>query len=327
MRLSLILLTLCILIVSCSPNTGSVSQTPQVSSATTQVLSSTDPFLKGPMTTVAVQTRTTEGGGASPNGQCPGCILPTPNPRPSTVALDVRNYMIQPLNGQMLCDQSSTICLTSYSDANGEYNNQYNSYNNIHDYTVTSSDSIAVIRSYDPVNGVRCYSNVGGPCVSPWNDTAAPEDMPYMLNVNVVSASALAAASNSNGGPMTAITGSLNVANGQLGNAYMDQTTCAQSYYGSAPYNVNVAYVRSFPFGGNVGTQDMLVVDEFESGPTQSQNHMERYYYVHGYGRVAEGSATYDTSTGVYDINSGYNNRPYLSTNTIPINASMCPQG
>lgn len=138
------------------------------------------------------------------------------------------------------------------------------------------------------------------------------------------------AAENSDGSPKTTIAGSLLLSNGTyltFGVNTMNPTTCAQKYSYAVSAVVYVTYVVAVPFGANVGTHDAVVVDEFEKGPSQSQDHVERYFYVSGLGRVREGSATYDTNTGYYDLNRNNFVRNMIEPNTISIPTDQCPQG
>jgi hypothetical protein len=81
--------------------------------------------------------------------------------------------------------------------------------------------------------------------------------------------------------------------------------------------------------------QDAVVIDEYELGPTTSQNHMERYFYVHGYGRVREGSSGYDTANGLYDLGvEGHARDNEVRSvllprdySKIPNSPTECPQG
>jgi hypothetical protein len=108
---------------------------------------------------------------------------------------------------------------------------------------------------------------------------------------------------------------------------------CAQSLYGNDPFQTQVVYVQQIPFGGTVGTQDALVTDGFAQG---APNHVERYFYVKGMGRVREskafgGSGTsgyvYGTVDGYTSSNTLHNLLEPLSSSYININTGGCPQG
>src|ERR1700682_3640605 len=79
-------------------------------------------------------------------GDCPPRATPTPGATPAPtptpqLTVDMRNYMIQPLNGSMLCQADNQLCLTSYlNNPDGEFENVYT--NSIHDYiSVMGPDS------------------------------------------------------------------------------------------------------------------------------------------------------------------------------------------
>ena len=239
--------------------------------------------------------------------------------------------MIQPLNGSTLCQADNQLCLTSYlNNADGEFEIVYT--NSIHDYlSVTGPYSrIGVIRS--TANGVlRCFSNQGVSCSSPPDSQTVPEAVPLFFGLNSVSLQTELASENSDGSPMQPIQGAVSPSNGQylqFGVNTMDYSSCAQTYSATVSALVYGVYVSGVQFGGNVGTHDAVVIDEYELGPTASQNHVERYFYVQGLGRVREASATYDINDGLYDASPHFNSvRNMIENNTITIPPEECPQG
>jgi len=244
----------------------------------------------------------------------------------------MRDYISQQLEPNMLCRSDSLLCLTSYwNRANGEFEIIYT--NSIHDYIAVSTAgpnyTIGVIRSAASGFGLRCFSTPGINCTSPPSNTDMPEQVPLSFNIPVISLQAELAAENTDGSPKGPIQGSISFTNGQyvpFGVHQMNPSGCAQTGTGPVQALVRAVYVSGVQFGGNVGTRDAVVIEEYELGATYG-NHMERYFYVHGLGRVREGSAVYDTSTGVYDLSRNNSVRNTLRTNTISIPAPQCPRG
>jgi hypothetical protein len=254
-----------------------------------------------------------------------------------SVTVDMRNYMVQPLNGSMLCQADNQLCLTSYlNTTDGEFETIYT--NTIHDYVaVTGSNSrIGVIRSYQNGQGLglRCFSNPGAICSSPPNSQDVPEAVPLFFTTNVVSLQTELASENSDGSPMRPIQGAVSPSNGQylqFGINYLDTSTCAQTYFAAQNAFVYGVYVTGVQFGGNVGTQDAMVIDEYETagGSTPGiDSHVERYFYVRGLGRVREAAAWYDPNDGLYDAGSHFNSvRNMIASNTVTIPPAQCSQG
>ena len=162
-------------------------------------------------------------------------------------------------------------------------------------------------------NELTCFSNPGENCQAPPDDNYLPEGLPETLTLNEASAQDDINASNSDGTPKTLIAGSIDFTGQQVFDVHqMDATTCAQTYLGPVGNDVSAVYVKAIPFGGNVGTQDALVIQEVETAFVNgSENsypdHIERYYYVHGYGRVREATANYSQATGEFTVTQGNN--------------------
>lgn len=113
-------------------------------------------------------------------------------------------------------------------------------------------------------------------------------------------------------------------------NDYNNSSQCAQSYVGTGQVKGLVVYVKNVPFGGNIGTQDAIVDDGY-SGQSSSQDHVERAFYVLGYGVVRYGVAFYDPGDGLYDNKPHYdgiwNEYQMLNPNDFNIEPASCPQG
>jgi hypothetical protein len=88
---------------------------------------------------------------------------------------------------------------------------------------------------------------------------------------------------------------------------------CSQTHLYNTYSKVQIVYVTAVPFGGAIGTRDAIVIDGINTG--NPINTLERYYYVYGYGRVREGSATSPNNGGV-----PFGNHPELGRNFAAIN-------
>jgi len=272
----------------------------------------------------------------------------------TTKSVDMRNYMSVPIanangTGNMLCSTQSgysSYCLTSFYDGNqyGETKISYGIGNGIIDYIAISSNGwqgsanyIGVARNLPGTGGqLRCFANVFENCTAPVNTVFMPEGVPYLIsNLPGVSLQTELASENPDGSPAAPIAGSIittqtvgyspyknyqpfgvNSMNGQ----------CAQSLEFDTYNQTRIVYVTSVPFGGTIGTQDAIVIDGFGIGPP---NHIERYFYVKGLGRVREATA-FQGSDGKYNHqtqNIYHNVEEPLSSKTININGGGCPQG
>ena len=230
------------------------------------------------------------------------------------VVVDVANFMPQATAGQAICTDYNTQCVHGYPNQYGEAEFYYvqGGAPIVVDYVARSygggangGSYIGVSRSWDTANGIRCFSDPGQLCTAPPSTSSMPEGIPRSLFLNVVFQSDDDAASDPvYGTPVSQIAGSIDV----TGLTYfqvntMDPTTCAQTMQGLVPVDVFAAYLYQYPFGGDVGTQDALVVEEVEYQDYNGHlepNHIERYYYVNNYGRVRDSTAVYNHDTGVY---------------------------
>lgn len=261
--------------------------------------------------------------------------------RADQVVVNYTDYVTQPTgpNGGSLCTPDNTQCIQGAFNQYGEYQLFYAFYNGdpIVDYIGRSTGSnnfIGVIRSLSS-NTVKCFSNGGQLCQAPSNANFFPESMYSQDLLNVATPQDDSAASNSDGTPSGLIPGSKEITGQQQFEVnIMDMATCRQSYSGYVGVDVSAVFIRQFPFGGNVGMQDTLVIQEIETGFNGNTmnpypDHIERYYYVNGFGRVREATA-------------GWSNQTHLFTNTQSNNAyrtivhppiglqpptNSCPQG
>lgn len=256
-----------------------------------------------------------------------------------TISVNLRDYLYQtPPNNQMLCDGNAGLCTKAFVTSDQEIANVYT--NGIIDYTARSNTSpyfIGVVRYIDPTepdpnqrNQLRCFGQKNAPCSAPPNVAYPPQSAPQIFNVNVASPQDELAGDNPGGSPRQPIRGAVSLTNNttvDFSINVLNPTTCAQTLIGGLGHQVTAVFVRQLYFGGDLGYKDTLIIDEYETGPTLPQYHMERYYYVNGYGRVREGAAYYDTTAQVYTHPISYSLRNLLRANTIAQPAEPCPQG
>jgi len=249
----------------------------------------------------------------------------------STISLDLKNYVYQATpNGKMLCQSDGQLCLFGYWNTLTEF--QYVYSNGIHDYisrTTGPGNRMGVIRS--AAGGVlRCFSNGSNFCTAPPNSSIFPESLPEQFDTNVVPWATELGAENSNGTPKTHIQGAVNFQSGNyeyFGVQKMNLSTCTQSYLGNVGVLIEVIFVKAVEFGGSIGIMDALVVDEYELGASAAENHVERYFYVHGYGRVREASSYYNPDDGLYDKPLSGNSVRNSIQNVTLASPLECPQG
>jgi hypothetical protein len=167
-------------------------------------------------------------------------------------------------------------------------------------------------------------------CTAPPNSSIFPESLPEQFDTNVVPWATELGAENSNGTPKTHIQGAVNFQSGNyeyFGVQKMNLSTCTQSYLGNVGVLIEVIFVKAVEFGGSIGIMDALVVDEYELGASAAENHVERYFYVHGYGRVREASSYYNPDDGLYDKPLSGNSVRNSIQNVTLASPLECPQG
>ena len=258
------------------------------------------------------------------------------------ISVNLKDYVLQSTGGGTLCTSNGSQCDTGYLLPSGEYVDYYN-FNGSQDvlitYTARTTGSgvnggsyIGVIKDY--INGsLRCFANPGEYCTAPPNSNYLPSGLPEALLLNVATSQDDVNASNPDGTPRTLIAGSQDITGPQSFEwVKLDPSTCAQTQIGLVGNQVFAVYVQGISFGGDVGTRDAVVIQEVETAyingiRSSYPDHMERYYYVNGFGRVREASANYDTTTQEFTISQG--NNPVRNT-LIPRSfdaPAFCPQG
>lgn len=248
-------------------------------------------------------------------------------------------------------DLSQRVCISQYTNSIGEWTIVYafgkptdTSNPKIIDYMTRSNSPpyfFGVIRNLDRSGGsnlFRCFgfANPVRACQASPNPRFFPEDVPVILKTNEASAATVLATENrTTGAPEEPISGA-NFINGNkfeiIAVNSIDVSSCTQRIGDEIAIRVSSTYVTKYPFGGEIGNRDALIIDEEESASSggiiaSKPTHLERYYYVRGYGRVKEGSSKYNPNTGRYDIfNTGASLRNIIvRPNPIPIPDIMCP--
>lgn len=252
-----------------------------------------------------------------------------------TINVDLRPYLAAliaaPLNppvGKMLCeDIHPDHCLTSMKDDAGEARIIGSSGSGVdyiaigkHDFESINGSStkrIGVIRNFTgPASGnvLRCFSVGGTEPSCTFNPPDKSLGPPYLIpHLPVVGYEALKDASDpmygpAPGSPLQPIAGAMLYTNVN-GNGYLSfginnfnnpSNNCNQTYAGGDHTKGLIVYVQSVPFGGNIGTQDAIVIDGY-SGQSSINDHVERHLYVQGLGRVGFGVGWYNPKDGKYD--------------------------
>ena len=273
------------------------------------------------------------------------------------VTIDTTAYLNQSSDGQAICtDQNVNYieCVHAYPNQYGETDIVYAQQSQSGsgpvvvgiDYITRSTNSaganggyyIGVSRSADLTDGLRCFSNPGQFCTAPPSTSAMPEDVPRLLTLNVVLPSDDDAASSAmDKSPIAHIAGGINISGlTYFQTVNMDINTCAQTLTGIIPYAVYASFLYQYDFQGMIGVQDALVIEEIEYQNVNGQiipNHIERYYYVNGYGRVRDSIAFWDVNSQQYTDqgpNGGFNVvRPWVRPVSVmpPEPPNYCPQG
>lgn len=161
----------------------------------------------------------------------------------------------------------------------------------------------------------RCFAVVGKWCTAKPMTQPAP-GVPYLISdLPVVGYDAVKNAQincsdgsttcDGWGSPTKPIAGELVVLGGSYSGNYaqfevndMDPNTCEQTHEPN-PYGTfeGVVYVTNVPFGGNMGTQDAVVVDTWSDGGT----HAERYFNVPLWGNVRASILSPNPTTGIVE--------------------------
>ena len=263
----------------------------------------------------------------------------------SEILVDVTQYMTQATAGQSICTSNINQCVHGYPNQYGEYTLFYAFNDNrppIVDYIARSygggangGSFIGVIRNIDS-GQLRCFADPGQLCTAPPRTSSMPEGVPKSLLLNVVSEQDDKNASNPDGTPRTQIAGARNITGMQTFQVNnMNMSNCMQTPAGKVGVTVSAAFLYAFPFGGDIGTQNALVIEEIETKYINGQldshpDHIERYYYVNQYGRVREATSSYSTATGQFTNSLGNNpirNKLRAVSLMPPEPPNTCPQG
>lgn len=262
------------------------------------------------------------------------------------VSVNLVDYVLQSTGGGTLCTADGKQCDTGYLLNTGEYVDYYNfagNQNILITYTARTTGAgvngglyIGVVKDYTKDNNnnvLRCFANPGEYCTAPSNANYLPSGLPEEPLLNVATAQDDVDASNSDGTPRVLIAGSKDITGPQSFEwVNLDPNTCAQTQVGLVGNEVFAVYVQDISFGGDVGTRDAVVIEEVETayinGVRNSYpDHIERYYYVNGFGRVREATSNYDPQTQEFTNTMG--NNPVRNT-LIPRSfdaPAFCPQG
>lgn len=237
-----------------------------------------------------------------------------------TALIDVRNYITQ-VPPSIICQPDGALCMTGYWDPYQEF--VYANSNGTVDYIARSINTsatpalpVGIIRNIPGTGGtLRCFASPGQPCTAPPNSSDLPEDLPEVFLVNVVPWTTELASENTDafgqpsGSPKTTIPGAVAFNGWQEFDWVNMDSSGHQTWVGPVWNFVTAVYVQGVQFGGDIGTRDALVIDEQEGTP--APNHIERFFYVNGWGRVREAVSYWDTNTNQYDqgpfINSNRN--------------------
>jgi len=263
------------------------------------------------------------------------------------VSVNLVDYVLQSTGDGTLCTSNGSQCDTGYLLSTGEYVDYYN-FNGNQDILITytarttgagvnGGSYIGVIKDFTKNNYtnnvLRCFANPGEYCTAPPNTNYLPSGLPESLLLNVATAQDDVNASNSDGTPRVLIAGSKDITGPQSFEwVNLDPSTCAQTQVGLVGNQVFAVYVQGIPFGGDVGTRDAVVIEEVETAYINENrnsypDHIERYYYVNGYGRVREATSGYDTGTQEFTNTLGNN---AIRNTLIPRSfdaPAFCPQG
>lgn len=272
------------------------------------------------------------------------------------IRLDLRTIIEGVPSDLAICedrDPAHRVCISQFLNAANEWTLAYAFGTptdppnpKIIDYMARSTrpgHDFGVIRNLDRSGEAalfRCFAATDPPqvCRAPHDARHMPENLPVILDLPEVDAATVRATEQAaTGAPVRTIPGAAFIhghAFASLAVNQMDPHTCAQAVGAEIAIRVSAAWVRRYPFGGDIGERDALVVDEEERGSANGAHapeptHLERYFYVPGFGRVKEGSGNYNPATGVYDVhNTGSSVRnKVVRPNPVPQPAILCPQG
>lgn len=267
-----------------------------------------------------------------------------------TILIDVVDYITQ-VPPAIICQANGAYCLNGYWNQYGEF--VYVSSNGTVDYIARSTNAsttpalpVGIIRNIDGTGApLRCFASPGQPCTAPPSSSNMPEKLPKIFLVNVVSWATEQASENTdivngqpvpNGTPRTTIAGAVTFSGWQSFDWVNMDSSGNQTRQGSVDNLVTAVYVLGVQFGGDIGTRDALVIDEQE-GNSGIPNHIERFFYVKGWGRVREAVSYWNVNTNQYNAGPFVNSIRNTLSSTLQGNGitppainpppNCCPQG
>jgi len=235
----------------------------------------------------------------------------------------------------MLCDPRednvpyNPSCLTSFYDGDQNGETEIPNGNGIIDYIGITSETydpfgegniqyIGVIRN-NPADGtpLRCFTTARNPsvnCTSPPNGHVL--GAPYIIyHLPIISWPSIQATENDpnlanrDAYPLhpvpNAIVPTLMTSDGTAPANFWNFTVnryngnCGQAFAFNTYSMGRIAYVTAVPFGGNIGTQDAVVI-EGQSFIKNGISTLERYYYVKNLGRVRESHSVAPNISSTY---------------------------
>ena len=276
-----------------------------------------------------------------------GCLKPA---MAQTVYVDVNDYLVQASGTGAICVDGNVQCIHAYPNQFGELTIYYaeNRRPVVVDYVARSYGSsgpngayyIGVSRSfsYDSQSDtsiLRCFSDPGQFCTAPPNTSMMPEAVPRTLALNVIYPSEDYDASDpSTHTPIRPLNGTYSITGFRdFQVVSMDFSTCQQQLVGTVGAEVRAAYIYQFPFDGDIGTQNALIIEEIEYSSYPTIGHIERYYYVNGYGRVRDSIGFYNPDNQQWTPGSNpvrhwyYPDINQITPPLPPEPPNSCPQG
>jgi len=264
------------------------------------------------------------------------------------VSINVNDYLVQASGSAALCTDNTEQCVHEYPNQFGEMTVFYaqGSQPVVVDYVARSYGSGGANGAYyigpsrslgynAPTHDytLYCFSDPGQTCTAPPSTSMMPQAVPRLLTLNVVLPSEDDAASDpTTGTPIRPLNGTYSITGITNFQVVVMGPGCQQQLIGLVQAEVRAAFLYQYPFGGDLGTQNALVIEEIEyqnyNGSTEI-GHIERYYHINGYGRVRDSVAFYDPSTQSYTPGSNPIRRNIRNVADVmpPEPPNDCPQG
>lgn len=223
--------------------------------------------------------------------------------------IDVREYITQETPGFHLCDtrygEPWNRCVDGHWGAQNEFVITYD--HGIGDWIGRTSSTLLVgpIRNVDPYfhEHYRCFSKPSQRCTEPSNTDYPPQGVPGAFYAQIDMDALPLPPVPIKDPTWIPITPAANIDEAiqwndgwhEFGVNLIDPVTCEQTFVRNVKRRVSYLVLDDVDFGGDLGVQyNVLVIDHEESYPNDPtdnhpEGHIERYYYVKGYGRVAIG--------------------------------------